>query len=128
MDSRILALFGWRECILPRYLRDQINRELGSQISYCQSPVCWSARQTMAFSISKVSQNWWLWWLIFFNVNLFLREVELTCNVVLASDLQQVDSIIFFFQIPFIIWGFPWDSDGKESACSAEDPDLVPNI
>ena len=33
----------------------------------------------------------------FFNVNLFLREVELTCNVVLASDLQQVDSIIFFF-------------------------------
>ena len=47
------------------------------------------------------------------------------CWLQIYSKLIQ---LFFFFQIPFIIWGFPWDSDGKESACSTEDPDLVPNI
>ena len=28
----------------------------------------------------------------------------------------------------FLIWGFPGDSDGKESACNAEDPGLIPGL
>ena len=30
-------------------------------------------------------------------MNLFLREVEWTCNVVLASDLRRIDSVVVFF-------------------------------
>ena len=46
------------------------------------------------------------------------------CWLQIYSKLIQLS--FFFFQIRFILWGFPWDSDGKESACSAEDPDLIP--
>ena len=28
----------------------------------------------------------------------------------------------------FLIWGLPGDSDGKESACNAEDPGLIPGL
>jgi len=27
-----------------------------------------------------------------------------------------------------VSWGFPDGSDGKESACSAEDPSLIPEL
>ena len=36
---------------------------------------------------------------------------------------------LFFFQGEFhITWGFPGDSDGKESACKAGDPGSIPGF
>ena len=30
--------------------------------------------------------------------------------------------------IPYFYWGFPGGSVGKESACNAGDPDLIPEL
>ena len=47
-------------------------------------------------------------------------------NVVLASAVQQSESAICIHISP--PWEFPGSSVGKESACSAGDPSLIPGL
>ena len=43
--------------------------------------------------------------------------------------LESLSLIFFFFLITPIFWrGFPGGSNGKESACNAEDPSLIPGL
>ena len=73
-------------------------------------------------------------------------EVQLICNVVLVSRLQQSDSVththVFFIRFFSIIgyyafkkkwsrvdlWGFPRGSDGKESPCNTGNPGSIPGL
>ena len=45
------------------------------------------------------------------------------------AGVSVTDFCVFFFLITPTFWrGFPGGSDGKESACNAEDPGLIPGL
>ena len=43
-----------------------------------------------------------------------------------ACDLEAESFFFFFFKVYISLFGFPGDSDGKESACNVGDPGSIP--
>ena len=45
-----------------------------------------------------------------------------------ACDLEAELFFFFFFKVYISLFGFPGDSDGKESACNVGDPGSIPRL
>ena len=78
------------------------------------------------FACTSISIHWLLF--SFLISNNYLNNIEYIIYIYMFSVFILNYSKLFRFSFFMYEWGFPGGSVGKESACYAEDPGLIPGL